>query len=87
MYINTTVKARRLQDNGVYKPVSEKYLISAISFAEAEEKAINLPDVGKTDNLEAFRLSIRDKYQDLITKHTTESFAPSVLLIFEENER
>ena len=39
MYINTTVKARRLQNNGVYKPVSEKYLISAISFAEAEEKA------------------------------------------------
>lgn len=39
MYINTTVRVRRLQANGVYKPVNEKYLIDASSFAEAEEKA------------------------------------------------
>lgn len=39
MYINTTVRARRLQVNGTYKVVSEKYLINATSFAEAEEKA------------------------------------------------
>lgn len=39
MYINTTVRVRRLQVNGEYKAVSEKYLIDASSFAEAEEKA------------------------------------------------
>lgn len=51
-----------------------------------KDKPISLPDKGETDDLEGFRLSIRDKYKDLIKQHTTDYFKPAVHLTFEENE-
>lgn len=51
-----------------------------------KDKPISLPDKGDTDDLEDFRLSIREKYKELIKQHTTDYFEPTVHLTFEENE-
>lgn len=40
MYYECTVKYDRVQENGLNKTVSEKYLVDAISFSEAEKRII-----------------------------------------------
>lgn len=40
MYFIVTVKYDKMQDNGIVKPVSEQYMFDAISFVEAETRAI-----------------------------------------------
>lgn len=40
MYFISTLKYDKMQENGVIKPVKEQYLFDALSFVEAETRAI-----------------------------------------------
>lgn len=40
MYFISTLKYNKMQENGVIKPVKEQYLFDALSFVEAETRAI-----------------------------------------------
>lgn len=39
-YFETAVRFRKMQENGIEKPVTEKYLVNALSFTEAEERIV-----------------------------------------------
>lgn len=50
-----------------------------------EDKPIQLPEEGETNDIELYRKQIRCKYKKLITEHMTEYFKPCVLLTYKKN--